>query len=187
MSAIEDQRALLKFLYERVFNSPHRFCTLTTLSDGTQLSHDSLEYLRGLADDLETAGLIITRQNYRASGQRLLQISARGIDAVESNSIPVVVDSSRWTGRYNLTVAQREGVHRLLGEIRAEIDGSKLSNTRKANALALISAAETLVEAPDPQWPEVMRLLRSPLLGNIAGVAGLVLAIAQIMLAAAQG
>lgn len=187
MSAIDDQRELLRFLYDRTFSSSSRFCTLPTIRKNTSLAEYKDQYLRGLADDLETAGLIITRQAYKASGQRFFQISARGIDVIESGEAPVLVDSTRWTGRYNLTVAQKEEIARLLREIRREIDGSRLSNVKKANALALVSAAESLVEAPDPQWPEVMRLLRSPILGNMMGVAGLIFGIVQIMMAAAQG
>jgi hypothetical protein len=182
-TAVDHQRAILRYLYDRMAQGETRYCTWPTIRKNTDLN-GSTQYLAALADDLETSGLIITRQAYKMSGGRLLQITARGIDLIENDAGPIRVESSAWTGEYNLTVQQKAEVSRLLREIRREIDQSRLSNAKKANALALVSAAEILVEAPDPQWPEIMRLLRSPTLGNIVGIAGFIYAIVQTLISA---
>ena len=64
------------------------------------------------------------------------------------------------------------------------IETAKLSNARTANAIALIEAAEKLIETPDPLWPEIMRLLRSPTLAGVSGIAGLLMSFVQIVMAA---
>jgi hypothetical protein len=184
-TATSDQYKILRYLHTRLAGGDKRYCTLPTIRKNTGLDA-SAQYIGALADDLEMAGLIITRQAYQMSGGRLFQITARGIDFVDSGHAPIRVDSSAWTGRYNLSISQKEEIGRLLRAIRVEVDQSRLSNAKKANALALISAAEILVDAPDPPWPEIMRLLRSPIFGNVVGVAGLVYAIVQTLLAAAM-
>ncbi|WP_189338361.1 hypothetical protein [Sphingobium sp. SCG-1] len=135
-----------------------------------------------MTDDLETSGFIITRQFYQISGGRLFQATARGVDLVKGDQT-ITVDSAQWTGRHKVSEAQRIAISALLLDLRREIESSKLSNTKKANALALVDAAQTLVDAPDPPWPEVMRLLRSPSLGNILAVAGFIFSIVQILVA----
>jgi hypothetical protein len=139
-----------------------------------------------LTDDLETSGYVITRQAYQMSGGRLFQITAAGTDLIDSGRAPNNVDSAAWTGKFELSAHQVREVRAILAKIRGAIETAKLSNSQKANALALVEAAETLVETPDPLWPEIMRLLRSPILGNVTGVAGLVFALVQILLAAAR-
>ncbi|MBY8823177.1 hypothetical protein [Sphingomonas colocasiae] len=162
-----------------------RYCTIPTIKKNTGLEASN-QYVLALTDDLETAGLIITRQAYQISGGRLFQITAAGLDAVEKDAIPVKVDSAAWTGRFHLTEHQKAEISRILKEMRQVIATARLSNARTANAMALIEAAEKLIETPDPLWPEIMRLLRSPTLAGVTGIAGLVMGIVQILMAVAS-
>lgn len=180
-----DQLAVLQYLYQRLAAGDTRYCTIPTIKKNTGLQISN-QYLLALTDDLESAGLIMTRQAYRMSGGRLFQITAAGFDAVQSNSMPIMADSTAWSGRFNLSERQKSEIRKILKEIRETIEIARLSNARKANAMALIESAEKLIETPDPLWPEIMRLLRSPLLAGITGVAALVLAIVQIVMTAAN-
>lgn len=139
-----------------------------------------------LTDDLETAGLITTRQAYQMSGGRLFQITAAGFDAIEHGTLPITADSTAWTGRFDLSENQKVEIRRILKEIKISIELAKLSNARTANAMALIESAEKLIETPDPLWPEIMRLLRSPTLAGITGIASLLIALVQIVMASAS-
>lgn len=96
------------------------------------------------------------------------------------------MDSAAWTGRFDLSEHQKSEIRRILAEMRSFIESAKLSNARTANALALVESVEKLIETPDPLWPEIMRLLRSPTLANITGLTALLMAIVQILMAAAS-
>lgn len=157
---------------------------MSTIKKNTGLEYHN-QYILALTDDLESAGMVITRQAYQMSGGRLFQITAAGFDAVERDDIPHMVDSTAWTGRFNLSERQKIEVQRILREMRAVITSARLSNARTANALALIEAAEKLVETPDPLWPEIMRLLRSPTLAGVVGIASLLIALVQVVMSAA--
>ncbi len=185
VSAESDQRAILQYLYRRLSGGDTRYCTISTIKKNTGLGKPN-QYLLALTDDLESAGLVITRQAYQMSGGRLFQITASGYDAVETGDIPAGVDSAAWTGRFNLSEHQKAEIRRILREMRVVIETAKLSNARTANAMALIESAEKLVETPDPLWPEIMRLLRSPTLAGVVGIAGLLMAFVQIVMAAAS-
>ncbi len=185
MSASGDQKAILIYLHRRLASGDTRYCTIATIKKNTGLNNH-YQYLFALTDDLESAGLVITRQAYQMSGGKLFQITAAGYDAVEKGEIPVRVDSAAWTGRFHLSERQKSELRRLLGEMRSVIETAKLSNAKTANALALIESAEKLVETPDPLWPEIMRLLRSPTLSSIVGIAGLLVTFVQILVAAAS-
>ncbi|WP_156468128.1 hypothetical protein [Rhizobium sp. Leaf371] len=184
MSATSDQLAILRYLHQRLANGDSRYCTIATIKKNTGLENSN-QYLLALTDDLESAGLVITRQAYQMSGGRLFQITAAGFDAVENGNITVRLDSAAWTGRFDLSENQKSEIRRILREMRVIIETSRLSNARTANAMALIESAEKLVETPDPLWPEIMRLLRSPTLSGITGIAGLLMAFVQIVMAAA--
>lgn len=184
MTARSDQLAILRYLHSRLAGGDTRYCTIPTIKKHTGLEHPN-QYILALTDDLESAGLVITRQAYQMAGGRLFQITAAGFDAVEKDDLPPVVDSTAWTGRFNLSERQKIEIQRLLQEMRAVITSARLSNARTANALALIEAAETLVDTPDPLWPEIMRLLRSPTLAGVTGIASLLIALAQVVMAAA--
>lgn len=185
MSARRDQITILKYLHHRLAGGDTRYCTIPTIRKNTGLEKPN-QYILSLTDDLESAGLVITRQAYQMSGGRLFQITAAGFDAVEQADIPVSVDSAAWTGRFNLSEHQKSEIRRILREMRVVIESAKLSNARTANAMALIESAEKLIETPDPLWPEIMRLLRSPALAGVTGIAGLLMAIVQIVMAAAS-
>jgi hypothetical protein len=183
VSARNDQLTVLEYLYERVKGGEIRYCTIPTIRKNTGINRPN-HYILALTDDLESAGLVITRQAYQASGGRLFQITAAGYDAVEAGQVPTVFDSSAWTGRFDLSENQKLQLHHILQEMRMVIEMAKLSNARTANAIALIEAAEKLIETPDPLWPEIMRLLRSPTLAGVSGIAGLLMSFVQIVMAA---
>lgn len=181
LTARDDQLLVLEYLYKRVADGDSRYCTIPTIKKNTGLAVSN-QYILALTDDLEAAGLVITRQAYQMSGGRLFQITAAGFDAVESGQLPLVVDSAAWTGRFDLSENQRVEVRKILNEIRSVIEAAKLSNSHKANAMALIESAEKLIETPDPLWPEIMRLLRSPTLAGITGIAGLLFPLIQLLM-----
>jgi hypothetical protein len=118
-------------------------------------------------------------------GGRLFQITAAGFDAVEAGEVPPTFDSTAWTGRFSLTEHQKSELLRILAEMRAVVETARLSNVQTANAMALIEAAEMLVDTPDPLLPEIMRLLRSPTLQGITGIASLLVGFIGIIMAAA--
>lgn len=184
MSAKNDQREVLGYLYRRLADGDTRYCTIATIKKNTGLDRSN-QYMLSLTDDLESAGLIITRQAYQVSGGRLFQITAAGYDAVESGNLAITFDSAAWTGRIDLSESHRAEILKILAEMRKIIQSAKLSNARTSNAIALIECAERLIETPDPLWPEIMRLLRSPTLSGIVGIAGLLMSIIQIFMAAA--
>lgn len=185
MSAKADQLKILKFLHGRFAGHETRYCTIPTIKRKTGVD-GSNQYVLALADDLESAGMVITRQMYQVSGGKLFQITAAGFDAVEQGQMPPSADSAAWTGRFDLSEYQKEKLRQILREMRLVVEHAKLSNSRTANALALIESAEKLIETPDPLWPEVMRLLRSPVLAGVGTVAGLLLSFVQILMAAAS-
>lgn len=184
MSAKSDQLEVLQYLYRRLSTGDTRYCTIATIRKNTGLESPN-QYLLALTDDLEAAGLVITRQAYQMSGGRLFQITAAGYDAIEKGNVPATFDSTAWTGRFDLSERQKAEIGRILAEMRVVIETAKLSNARKSNAMALIECAEKLIETPDPLWPEIMRLLRAPALSGIVGIASLAIAIVQIVVAAA--
>ncbi|MBR0554596.1 hypothetical protein J5J10_02800 [Ciceribacter sp. L1K23] len=186
MSAKADQLTILRYLYDRLVGGNTRYCTIPTIKKNTGLNRSN-QYILALTDDLESVGLVITRQAYQMSGGRLFQITASGLDAIESNGVSVAIDSSAWTGRFDLSEHQKSEVRAILNQMKSAILNAKLSNAHTANAMALIEAAEKLIETPDPLWPEIMRLLRSPVLGGVVGIAGLLLGLVQIVMAAAAG
>jgi len=185
MSARSDQLAVLRYLHHRLASGDSRYCTVSTIKKNAGLDRRN-QYIFALTDDLESAGLVITRQAYQMSGGRLFQITAAGFDAVERGQLPITADSSAWTGRFNLSERQKTEIRRILQEMRAVIQSARLSNARTANAMALIESAEKLIETPDPLWPEIMRLLRSPTLAGVTGVASLLITLVQIVMAAAS-
>ena len=128
----------------------------------------------------------MTRQAYQMSGGRLFQITAAGIDFVDSGQEIVSVLSAAWTGRLDISEAKKDEIRQNLVKIRKFVEEARLSNSQRVNALAIIQATATLVETPDPLWPEIMRLLRSPILANLSGVASLILAIVGIIMTAAS-
>lgn len=184
MRAKSDQYSILRYLSRRLAIGDTRYCTIPTIRKNTGIEHGN-QYVLALTDDLEMAGLIITRQAYQISGGRLFQITAAGMEAVSKGELPTTLDSAAWTGRYCLSEYQKNEVLRILREMRLAIGVAKLSNSRTANAMALIDAAETLVETPDPLWPEIMRLLRSPTFAGVTGVASLLITLVQIVMSAA--
>lgn len=185
MAAKSDQLEVLEYLYERLTSGNARYCTIPTIKKSTSIMQSN-QYILALTDDLESRGLVITRQAYQMSGGRLFQITAAGFDAIEEGTVPASTDSAAWTGRFELSEYQKMEVRRILNEIRTIIEDAKLSNARTANAMALIESAEKLIETPDPLWPEILRLLRSPTLSGISGIAALLMSVVQILTSSAS-
>ena len=182
--AATDQENVLKYLYDRIQGGDTRYCTIPTIRKNSKVG-GSNQYILALTDDLETSGYIITRQAYQMSGGRLFQITSAGIDLIETGNATVSVQSSAWTGRLDLSEARKAEIREKLAQIRNIVENSRFTNSQRCNALAVIEATEILIETPDPLWPEIMRLLRSPILGNLQATASIVLAIIGIILTAA--
>ena len=185
MNARNDQLTVLKYLYQRIVSGDSRYCTIPTIRKNTGLENSN-QYILALTDDLESSGFVITRQAYQMSGGRLFQITASGFDAVEEGAVSISVDSTVWTGSFDLSEQKKSEIRNLLLQMRQVIESAKLSNTRKSNAMALIESVEKLVETPDPLWPEIMRLLRSPALQSVVGIAAIAMSIVQILMSAAK-
>ncbi len=183
MSAEADQFQVLQYLVNRISEGDDRYCTIPTIRRNTGLEKSN-QYILALTDDLETSGLIITRQAYQMAGGRLFQATARGIDVVRSGKMPLMTDSAGWTGEIQLSESQRLQIRNVLTELKNEISAARLSNSKTANAMALVEAIELLVETPDPLWPEILRLIRSPTLQGITSITGLLLSLFTIIFAA---
>jgi hypothetical protein len=185
VSALDDQLEVLRYLHRRIAGGDTRYCTIPTIRKHSGVG-GSNQYLLALTDDLETSGFVITRQAYQMAGGRLFQITAAGINLIESGGRLTSADSAAWTGRFDLSEAQKDQVRAKLKEMKSVISSARLSNARTANAMALIESVEKLIETPDPLWPDVMRLLRSPTLAGVTGIASLMLSIVGILLSAAS-
>ena len=84
------------------------------------------------------------------------------------------IDSSRWTGLSSRLGSEkivqiRHGA-RILVEV---VEQANLNEADKSNALACARAVEELVNAPDPQWKQVIELLTSKPLTAFLNVASL--------------
>jgi hypothetical protein len=185
VTAANDQNAILQYLYRRIAGGDERYCTIPTIKKNSGVQ-GSNQYILALTDDLETAGYAITRQAYQMSGGRLFQITAAGIDLVERGQAPNRADSAAWTGRFNLSEYQKAELRKICRQMKEMISAARLSNSKTANAIALVECAEKLIETPDPLWPEIMRLFRSPALSGITGIAGLIVGIVGILMSAAS-
>jgi hypothetical protein len=170
VSALDDQLEVLRYLHRRIAGGDTRYCTIPTIRKHSGVG-GSNQYLLALTDDLETSGFVIT---------------AAGINLIESGGRLTSADSAAWTGRFDLSEAQKDQVRAKLKEMKSVISSARLSNARTANAMALIESVEKLIETPDPLWPDVMRLLRSPTLAGVTGIASLMLSIVGILLSAAS-
>jgi hypothetical protein len=185
MSASSDQNVILRYLNDRLLGGDTRYCTIPTIRKNTGIERTN-QYILALTDDLETAGYVITRQAYQMSGGRLFQITAAGVDLIRRGGALNRVDSAAWTGRYSLSEHQKSEIRNVLLEMKVFVSKAKLSNSKTANAMALIESVEKLVETPDPLWPEIMRLLRSPTLAGVVGLSSLILTIVGILSSAAS-
>ncbi len=182
-SATQLQWDILEFLYQRAAGGDRRYCTMATLRKGRAIQENN-QFVLALTDDLEQHGLITTRQNYRVAGGRLFQVTGKGIEAVERGLPLLTTDSSKWTGLTEVSESKREQIQLLVKKIRDEVEREISNNRKRANALALVDAVEALVEAPDPPWPEIIRLLRSPTVQGIGMIASLVMGIISILMSA---
>jgi hypothetical protein len=156
---------------------------MATLRKGKGIKENN-QFVLALTDDLEQHGLVTTRQNYRVAGGRLFQITARGIEAVERGQPLPTTASSKWTGLAEVSESKKEEIRVLIRQVRAEVEREVTNNRKRANALALVDAVDALVDAPDPRWQQVVRLLRDPALLGIGTIASLVLGIISILMAA---
>lgn len=121
-------------------------------------------------------------RDYARFGKPWLRAAIEKLRSVPNNddlvaSEIVAIDSRSWTGLYTVSDADRDKIASYILEIKQKIDSSNLSNSQKAEALAIISAAEKLAESPNPWWEMIVKLLSSPILANITSVAALATAI----------
>ncbi|MEM9311448.1 MAG: hypothetical protein AAGA34_08370 [Pseudomonadota bacterium] len=183
-SAAEDQDSILRYLATRFGYGNQRFCTIPTILKNTGIEASN-QYVLALMDELEMSGLVMTRQAYRVSGGNVFQITGKGIDFVR-NGKRTVANSASWTGRIDVSEAKKAMIKKHLREIRTEIDKSKMTNAKRCNILAIVGAIETLIEAPDPPWAEILRLVRNPTLQGVLALAGILVSIVGLILPAAR-
>ena len=182
--AASDQNAILRYLSSRISHGNSRFCTIPTILKNADIDRSN-QYILTLMDELEMSGLVITRQAYRLSGGNLFQITGKGLDFVDQGK-RISANSSSWTGRIDVSVAKKAQIQKNLREIRSMIDKAKMTNTERCNVLALVGALDSLIEAPDPPWSEILRLLRNPTLQGVLAIGGLLLSIIGLILPAAR-
>ena len=173
--AHSDQQLVLRYLYDRLSHGDQRYCTIPTILKNTDIDASN-QYVLTLTDELEMAGLIMTRQAYQMKGGRLFQITGKGVDFIDSGS-RITANSASWTGRIDVSEVKKEQIKKHLVEVRRIIELTKMTNAQRCNVLAVVGAMESLVEAPDPQWAEVIRLLRNPILNAVVGIGSLILTI----------
>jgi len=95
----------------------------------------------------------------------------------ETSGDAISISSSDWTGRYEVSDNDKIVVETHLKAIEAEIEVSKLTNSKKAEARADIRAAQNLLESPNPAWAIIVKLLSSPILANVTAIAALAVAV----------
>jgi hypothetical protein len=86
-----------------------------------------------------------------------------------------IIHSASWTGHYSVSGADQLKIEKIFVEMRAEIGRLEMSNAERSNALAALSAAEALMSAADPAWSLIMKILGSPVLGNVAAMAAVII------------
>lgn len=174
----------MRYLSTRFSYGDQRYCTIPTILKNTGIDASN-QYVLALMDELEMSGLVMTRQAYRMSGGNLFQITGKGIDFV-SDGKRVTVDTSSWTARIDVSEVKKTQIQKHLQDIKEIIAATNMTNTQRCNVLAVVGAIETLIEAPDPPWAEVLRLIRSPLLQGVVGITALLFTIVGIILPAAR-
>jgi predicted transcriptional regulator len=179
-SASSQQDAILRYLSTRFSYGDSRFCTIPTILKNTGIDASN-QYILTLMDELEMSGLIMTRQAYSMKGGNLFQITGKGLDFI-SQGKKLTSDSSAWTGRIDVSIARKMQIQKRLVEIRRVIDEAQMSNAARCNVLAVVGAIDSLVEAPDPPWAEILRLIRNPTLQGVLAIAGLLLTIIGLIL-----
>lgn len=182
--AHKDQQLILRYLYDRLTSGDSRFCTIPTVLKNTGIDAPN-QYILTLMDELEMSGFVLTRQAYRMKGGNVFQITGKGIDFIDSGG-RLSADSASWTGRIDVSEAKRAQIQKHLREIRQVIDHTKMTNTQRCNVLSIVGAMDKLVEAPDPPWPEVLRLLRNPYLQSVVGIGSLLLTILGLIVPSAR-
>jgi hypothetical protein len=78
------------------------------------------------------------------------------------NAIAPSIDSADWTGlevRLNSDPAAVEQIKQNIVALEAALSQAGLTNSETAQAKALTGAILTLVEAPEPEWKVIARLL----------------------------
>jgi hypothetical protein len=184
VQAQTDQQMVLRYLYERLAGGDQRYCTIPTIQKNTAIDASN-QYVLTLTDDLEMQGLIMTRQAYQMKGGRLFQITGKGVDFIDSGE-QIPASSASWTGRLDVSEVKKEQIQKHLAEMRRIVEAAKMTNAQRCNILAVVGAMEKLVEAPDPQWPEVIRLIRNPTLSGVVGIASLLITIFGLIVPASR-
>ncbi len=90
------------------------------------------------------------------------------------------IDSASWTGDYRVSLENQEKIIEIVRDIRAEIMKIDMNNADKANALAGISAIESLLDAEDPPWSIIINIFQSPLFANLTALAALAVSIIKV-------
>jgi len=188
MSARQDAEAILSYLKNRYENgNVDRYAAVRTIKREAKLSGAG-QYPYVLLDDLENMELICSKLSNAGKSRKgvprvFYQITIKGIDFVSNGGSLDGIESSTWTGRIDMSEQTKKQIQDHMVSMKSIIEQSRSTNVQKANALAIVESVDLLLVAPDPPWPEIMRLLRSPTLNGITGIASLVLAIVGLIIA----
>jgi DNA-binding PadR family transcriptional regulator len=111
------------------------------------------------------------------------QITPRGIQEVDAwESSDRAVSSETWTGstdRYSVSEEKREQIVSRLRHLQTVLDECQLTNAEKSQAAALLTAAVSMAEAPQPPWEIIKQVLM--VLANISATLILAFEIAKLI------
>ncbi|WP_373491536.1 hypothetical protein [Parasphingorhabdus sp.] len=83
-------------------------------------------------------------------------------EPLESLVSGLPITSSSWTGISDrIGISEKQTIIEKIVSLRSAIEQSDLDEITKKNALARANAIESLLEAPDPPWREIVELLNS--------------------------
>ena len=96
---------------------------------------------------------------------------AYGLKKARSNVLQYSFDSAKWTGRHRISFKNSENIQllkSLIKDVDARLSKLSLTNEEVFQARGLITAAQTLLELPEPPDEIIWRII-----GRLASIAGL--------------
>lgn len=137
-------------------------------------------------EETETVGFSMTPQNplyriinsYADVGSTWLHDYALAMrNTADDPTVNTAARSESWTGRYTVSEPDKVRIREALIEMRRTIESLPLTNSERSNAIAALDAIESLAEAADPAWALILKILRSPVLGNVTALVALVVSV----------
>jgi DNA-binding PadR family transcriptional regulator len=154
--------AILRVLFERATSGRWTDASLARPRIGELIAEKNgipiaAAVLQIYLDELISAGLVTKPE--RGVRDRY-QITPKGISEVDRAD--VAVESKAWTGstdRQAMTEEKRVQIVKRIRELRETIESADLTNEQKSQAVAMMTAALTMAEAPEPPWSLIKEAL----------------------------